>query len=94
MLSLDNDQQKISSIVHPHHVIRVTELFEQSLIQSLLLIHHCLIRHWFIGLPCVGLYFLTFTRVIKTQHGLMLISVRGIWICIIMSCIFLHWICI
>jgi len=41
MLSLDNDQQKVSSIVHPHHVIRVTGLLEQSLIQSLLLTHHC-----------------------------------------------------
>jgi len=41
MLSLDSNQQKVSSIVHPHHVIRVTELLEQSVIQSLLLTHHC-----------------------------------------------------
>jgi len=58
MLSLDNDQQKVISIVHPHHVIRVTGLLEQSLIQSLLLIHHCY------SLPCV--YFFTFTTVITT----------------------------
>jgi len=38
MLSPDNDQQKVSSVVHPHYVMRVTELLEQSLIQSLLLI--------------------------------------------------------
>jgi len=47
MLSLDNDQQKVSSIVHPHHFIGVTELLGQSLIQSLLLAHHCY------SLPCV-----------------------------------------
>jgi len=47
--------------VHPHHVIRVTELLEQSLIQSLLLAHHCY------SLPCV--YILTFTKVITSQHG-------------------------
>jgi len=41
MLSLDNDQQTVSSIVHPHHITRVTELLEQSLIQSLLLTHRC-----------------------------------------------------
>jgi len=72
--------------VHPHHVIRVTELLEQSLIQSLLLTHHCY------SLPCV--YFLTFTTVITSQHGLRLTTVTGIWICIILSCICLHWICI
>ena len=86
MLSLHNNQQKVSSIVHPHHVIRVTELLEQSVIQSLLLTHHCY------NLPCV--YFLKFTTVITTQHGLRLISVTGISICIILSCIFLRWICI
>ena len=84
MLSPDNDQQKVSSVVHPHHVIRVTELLEQSLIQSLLLTHHCY------SLPCVCI--LTFTTVIKSQHGLRLITVTGIWICIILNCIFLHWI--
>jgi len=41
MLSLDNDQQKVSSVVHPHQVIRVTEVLEQFLMQSLLLTHHC-----------------------------------------------------
>jgi len=78
--------KKVSSVVHPHHVIRVTELLEQSLIQSLLLTHHCY------SLPCV--YFLTFTTVITSQHGLRLITVTGIWIYIILSSIFLHWICI
>jgi len=86
MLSLDNNQQKVSFIMHPHHDIRVTEVLEQSLIQSVLLSHHCY------SLPCV--YFLTFTTVITTQHGLRLMSVTGIWICIILSCIFLHWLCI
>jgi len=86
MLSPDNDQQKVSSVVHPHHVIRVTELLERSLIQSLLLTHHCY------SLPCV--YILTFATVITSQHGLKLITVTGIWICIILSCMFLHWICI
>jgi len=86
MLSHGNDQQKVSFIVHPHHVIRVTELLEQSLIQSLLLTHHCS------SLPCVC--FLTFTTVITSQHELRLITVTGIWICIILSCIFLHWLCI
>jgi len=55
-------------------------------IQSLLLTHHCY------SLPCV--YFSTFTTVITSQHGLRLITVTGIWICIILSCILLHWICI
>jgi len=86
MLILDTDQQKVSSIVHRHHVIRVTELLEQSLIQSLLPTHHGY------SLPCV--YLLTFTTVIRTQHGLRLISVTGIWICIILNCILLHGICI
>jgi len=79
--------KKVSSVVYPHHVIRVTELLEQSLIQSLFLTHHC-----YCSLPCV--YILTFTTVITSQHGLRLITVTGIWICIILSCIFLHWICI
>jgi len=48
--------KNVSSVVHSHHVIRVTELLEQSLIQSLLLTHHCY------SLPCV--YILTFTTVI------------------------------
>jgi len=86
MLSPDNDQQKVSSVVHPHHVIRDTELLEQSLIQSLLLTHHSY------SLTCV--YILIFTTVITSQHGLRLITVAGIWICIILSCVFLHWICI
>jgi len=60
--ALTNDQQKVSSIMHPHHVVRVTELFEESLIQSLLLTHHCY------SPPCV--YFLTFTTVITSQYGL------------------------
>jgi len=64
MLSPDNDQQKVGSTVHPHHVITVTELLEQSLIQSLLLTYH-----WY-SLPCV--YFLSFTTVITSQHGLRL----------------------
>jgi len=54
--------KKVSSVVHPHHVIRVTELLEQSLIQSLILTHHCY------SLPCV--YISTFTTVITSQHGL------------------------
>jgi len=54
--------KNVSSIVHPHHVIIVTELLEQSLIQSLLLAHH---RY---SLPCV--YFLTFTTVVTSQHGI------------------------
>jgi len=33
--------KKVSSVVHLHHVIRVKELLEHSLIQSLLLTHHC-----------------------------------------------------
>jgi len=78
--------KKVSSIVHPHHVIRVTELFEQSLIQSLFLTHHCY------SLPCI--YFLIFTTVITSQHGLRLRTVTGNWICVILSCMFLHWICI
>jgi len=78
--------KKVSSIVHPHRVIRVTELLEESLIQSLLLTHHCN------SLPCV--YFLTFTTVITSQHRLRLITVTGVSICIILSCIFSHWICI
>ena len=77
--------KKVSSVVHPHDVIRVTELLEQSLIQSLLLTHHCY------SLPYV--YILTFTPVITSQQGLRLITVTGIWICIILSCIFLRWIC-
>jgi len=77
--------KKVNSIMHPHHVIGVTELLEQSLIQSLVLTHHCY------SLPCV--YFLTFTTVITSQHGVRLITVTGIWICIILSCIFLRWIC-
>jgi len=76
--------EKVSSVVHPHHVIRVTELLEQSLIQFLLLTHHCFSQ------SCVCI--LTFTTVITSQHGLRLITVTDIWICIIMSCIFLHWI--
>jgi len=52
--------KKVSSVVHPHYVIRVIELHEQSLIQSLLLTHHCY------SLPCV--YILTFTTVITSQH--------------------------
>ena len=57
MLSLDNDQQKVSSIVHPHHVIRVTELLEQSLIQSLLLTHHCYCQSWAVASYCSELIF-------------------------------------
>ena len=41
MWSPDSDHKKVSSVVHPHHVISVTKLLEQSLIQSLLLTHHC-----------------------------------------------------
>jgi len=78
--------KKVSSIVHPHHVIRVTELLKQSLIQSLLLTHHCY------SLLCA--YLLKSTTVITLQHKLSLIAVTRIWICIILSCIFLHWICI
>jgi len=81
-----SDSVHLCSVVHPHHVIRVTELLEQSLIQSLFLTHHCY------SLSCV--YILTFTTVITSQHGLRLITVTGIRICIILSCIFLHWICI
>ena len=86
MLSPDNDQQKVSSVVHPHHVIRVTELLEQLFVQSLSLTHHCY------SLPCV--YILTFTTVITSQHGFSLITVTEIWVCITWNCIFLHWICI
>jgi len=75
-----------SSVVHSHHVIRVTELLEHQLIQSLLLTHH------YYSLPCV--YILTFTTVITSKHVLRQITVTGIWICIILSCIFLHWMCI
>ena len=78
--------KKVSSVVHPHHVIRVTELLEQSLIQSRLLTYHCYTQ--------LCAYILTFTTVITSQHGIRVITVTGIWICIIMSCIFLHWICI
>ena len=78
--------KKVSSVVYPHHVIIVTELLEQSLIQSLSLTHHCY------SLPCV--YILTFTTVITSQHGLRLITVTGTWISTMLSCIFLHWICI
>jgi len=84
--ALTMTSKKVISVVHPHHVIKVTELLEQSLIQSLLLTHHCY------SLPCA--YILTFTTVITWQHGLTLITVTGIWICIILSCIFLHWVCI
>jgi len=84
--ALTMTSKKVSSVVHAHHVIIVTELLEHQLIQSLLLTHHCY------SLPCV--YILTFTTVITSQHGLRLITVKGIWICIVLSCIFLHWICV
>ena len=51
-----------------------------------ILTHHCY------SLPYV--YILTFTTVITSQHGLRLITVTGIWICITLSCVFLRWMCI
>jgi len=44
--ALTMTSKKVSSVVHPHHVIRVTQLLEHQLIQFLLLTHHCYSLPW------------------------------------------------
>jgi len=53
-----------NSVVHPHHVIRVTELLEESLIQYLLFTHHCY------SLPCVGYTFRHLPRLSRRNMGI------------------------
>jgi len=86
MLSPDNDQKKSALLCIS--VIMSSEL------------QNCLNSHWTNPIIDSSLLWPTMRIHFNIYHGyhvttrLRLITVKGIWICIILSCIFLHWICI